>query len=114
MSQIKEVHKRREQDRQWLKFDLTVNLPLIVTLIIGFVSLVSVVVRGYYGHESRINRLEISTSDIERSEVVQKQGVILSQLQQMKDQLDKQERTANERFSRLEDKLDRYIERGRK
>lgn len=108
-----EIPRRRRTDKGWLKFDLTVNLPLLVTLIIGFSSLIATVVKGYYDHDARLRAVELAQSNLEKSKVVETQGVILERIDTMARVQQQQKEETNARFNRLEDKMDRLIE-GRK
>lgn len=101
--------KRRESDKRLIRFDLTINLPLLVTLIIGFSSLVATVLKGYYEHDARIRTIEQAQTNLEKGRVVETQGVILERIET----LTRSQMENSQRFSRLEDKLDRVIE-GRK
>lgn len=98
--------KRREGDKRLIRFDLTINLPLVVTLIIGFSSLVATVLKGYYEHDTRIRAVEQAQIAIEKGRVVETQGIILERI----DALTRSQIENSQRFSRLEDKLDRVIE----
>lgn len=99
--------RRRASDKRWVRFDLTINLPLVLTLIVGFTSIVTAVVQGYYGHDGRISKLEIAQANIEKSEVVVKQGVILERM----NSVDRQMADQKQRLDRIEEKLDRMMER---
>ena len=99
--------RRRSSDKRWVRFDTTVNLPLVLTLIVGFVSMITAVVQGYYAQDSRITRLEIGQSNIDKNEVVLKQGVILEKVSS----LDRQMTEQKQRLDRIEEKLDRINER---
>lgn len=97
--------KRRETDKKLVKFDMTINLPLIVTLLLGFITLVTAVVRGYYQHEDRITRLEAVQDS--------KGELLLEKINQLDRGLSEQKQNTATRLERIEDKLDRIGE-GRK
>ena len=107
-------HRRDTDDSQKrLRFDLTVNVPVIVTLFLGFTSLVVTVVQGYYGHDARISKLELANGQLEKSEVVARQSEMAKDIatitQKVNALTDNSEKTEN-RLDRMEDKLDRVIE----
>jgi hypothetical protein len=112
---MKVAEHRRESDgsSRGIRFDLTVNVPVIVTLLLGFTSLVVAVVQGYYGHDARIARLEMASAALEKSEVVEKQNIMAGDLATLKETistLNQNSEKTDKRLDRIEDKLDRVIE----
>lgn len=103
-------------NRPWLKFDFTINLPLILTLVLGFGSVCMAVVKLYYDHDLRINNLEIAErartetdKKFDPSQLVTQQAVISTEITHLKDASNRQ---ADE-LRGISGKIDTIIQRGR-
>jgi hypothetical protein len=104
------------QQKTWLKFDFTINLPLILTLVIGFGSVCMTVVKLYYDHDLRINNLEIAEKTRQENEkkfdptqLVTQQAVITTEITHLKEASQRQ----TDEIGKIGGKIDTIIQRGR-
>lgn len=107
--------ERNQEAGSWLTFDFTINLPLILTLVLGFGSVVLTVVKIYFDHELRIYTLEDKEGrrvELEKKfdpgEVSKQQAIILNEIQHLNDS----NRDQKDQLNALSNKIEFLFSKG--
>lgn len=106
--------KINERSPPWLKFDFTINLPLILTLFIGFGSVVMTVVKGYFDHEVRLVELELKDQRREKEEQKFDASALQSTIKVMANDMShfaEENRKQTEEINKISAKVDTLFQR---